>query len=147
MHCPLTGKPCIMPKEISITEVKDGKVEHQFMCQECGNQYIKELKNIDVVTKSLEVMSSNEGDVSYNEKLTNKHSLDTYEKELGQEEINEGQQLPPTQAPANPPLSTEQQAKAIEAKLSEAVDREDYKTASILRDMLKEFNEKYRNEN
>jgi len=132
MHCPLTGKPCLMPKEVFITEVKDNDVRHLFMCRQCGDKYIEDLNDADVVTKSLEVVSS-DGDISHNE-----HVLD--DEHIG--DLPENLQELPTPQPITAPVSTLQQIKAVEAKMQAAIDKEDYESAAALRDILIELRQR-----
>ena len=136
MHCPLTGKPCIMPKEIFVTEIKEDAVRHLYMCRMCGDEYIKNLADADVVTKSLEVVSS-DGNVSHNERVIQGDQDD----ELLNQTI-EGQFLDDDITGITMPIPlTEPQRinkiKAIEAKMQAAIDKEDYESAAKLRDILK----------
>jgi protein-arginine kinase activator protein McsA len=137
MHCPLTGKPCLIPKEVFVTEVKEDGVRHLFMCHQCGDEYIATLNDAEVVTKSLEVVSSN-GDISHNEHiLDDTHITETHITE----EVESLQELLPPK-PITAPVSTIQQIKAVEAKMQAAVDREDYESAAALRDILKELQQR-----
>jgi len=129
MHCPLTGKPCLMPKEVFVTEVKESGVRHLFMCRKCGDEYIAGLDKAEVITKSLEVVSS-DGDVSHNEHI------------LENEYLGDKPQNPPQ--PIAAPTSTAQQIKAVESKMQDAIGREDYESARTLRDILNELKQRQR---
>ena len=133
MHCPLTGKPCVMPKEVFVTEVKPEGIRHIYMCRICGDEYIKNLTDADVVTKSLEVVSSN-GNVSHSEHILQdgQPSGDILEQILRTDE-----ELPPSDF--SPEKQKMNRVKALEARLDEAVIEEDYELAAKLRDELKEL--------
>ena len=127
MHCPLTGKPCVMPKEVFVTEVKPEGVRHLYMCRICGDEYIKNLTDADVVTKSLEVVSSN-GNVSHSEHvLQDGQPYDDIVEGDGETIVND------------PERQKINQLKALEARLQEAVDEEQYELAAKLRDELKQL--------
>ena len=125
-----------MPKEIFVTEIKEDAVRHLYMCRMCGDEYIKNLADADVVTKSLEVVSS-DGNVSHNERVIQGDQDD----ELLNQTI-EGQFLDDDITGITMPIPlTEPQRinkiKAIEAKMQAAIDKEDYESAAKLRDILK----------
>ena len=129
MHCPLTGKPCVMPKEVFVTETTPQGVRHLYMCRICGDEYIKQLNNAEVITKSLEVVSS-DGNVSYSEHTIEGGSSHTEAMEEMIEE--EEREFTPEKQKIN-------KIKAIEAKILAAADAEDYKLAAKLRDELKKL--------
>jgi len=137
MKCPLSGKPCLMPKEIFVTEIREDGVKHLFLCRKCGEQYIENnLQNVDLVTKAMEVMATNGGDIMHSEHIQDQNEellTDSYnELELL---LNE-QEPPPEEVPLLP------QIKKAEAKLQEAIDKEDYESAGQLRDILEELKKK-----
>lgn len=140
MHCPLTGKPCLMPKEVFVTEVKKDGIRHLFMCRKCGDEYIANLQNADIVTKSLEVVSSS-GDISHNERIL----VDTQNPALAEPPKKEISHFPAPQ-PVVAPISTIQQIQAVEAKMQTAIDREDYESAATLRDILKDLHDRNQTE-
>jgi protein-arginine kinase activator protein McsA len=124
-----------MPKEIFVTEVKEDAVRHLYMCRMCGDEYIKNLADADVVTKSLEVVSS-DGNVSHNERVIQEGKDEeelrrVFEEHLTEDEASE------TETPATPPSQRFNKIKAVEAKMQDAIDREDYESAAKLRDILK----------
>ena len=129
MHCPLTGKPCIMPKEVFVTETTPAGVRHLYMCRMCGDEYIKKLNNAEVITKSLEVVSS-DGNVFYNEHTVEngKSHSDALEEMIKEE--TEG---------FSPEKQKINRIKTLEARLAEATTEEDYELAAKLRDMLKKL--------
>ena len=135
MHCPLTGKPCIMPKEIFVTEVKEDGVRHLYMCRMCGDEYIKNLADADVITKSLEVVSS-DGNVSHNERVIQEGEDEDELRRVFEEHLTENEAVG-TETPAAPPTQRVHKIKAVEAKMQDAIDREDYESAAKLRDILK----------
>jgi len=45
--CPLTGKPCLMPKHFSVTEIENGEVKTVKLCNFCGPQYIQRKEEED----------------------------------------------------------------------------------------------------
>jgi len=43
--CPLTGKPCLMPKHFSVTEINGDEIKTLKLCNFCGPQYVKQNEN------------------------------------------------------------------------------------------------------
>lgn len=125
MYCPLTNKICLMPKEIFVTEMHPDGVKHLFMCRECGEKYIEKLSNVDVVTKSLEVITNENGNVTTEEKI--------YEEPIPKEEAIIEQ---------NQNEKDASHLEKLEQKLDNAITHEDYERASKLRDLIKDFKKK-----
>jgi protein arginine kinase activator len=42
MYCPMTGKPCSMPKNIHVTESVKGALSQHFICQQCASHHLPE---------------------------------------------------------------------------------------------------------
>jgi len=130
MKCPFTGKPCLLPKEVFVTELDGSELKNLFLCRQCGDDYIAKLDDPDVVTKALEVKSDADG-LSYQERIL--------------ENINPPkQEVPKEQAVPNDlkKVSLIPQIKKIEAKMQQAIDREHYEDAALLRNILTELNKK-----
>ena len=50
--CPLTGKPCLMPKHFSITELEGGKVVKTLkLCNYCGPKYLQKQEELKKTKK------------------------------------------------------------------------------------------------
>jgi len=130
-----------MPKDVFVTEVRPEETKHLFLCRLCGEKYMEGLHDADVVTKSMEVVSTDKG-ISHSEFTVdgdNKPSeFEDEDFEFTLEDIarvmEEEEELPP---PTEPPLIPE--IKKVEAKLQEAVDKEDYESAGPLSEILKEL--------
>lgn len=135
MKCPFTGKPCLLPKEVFVTEVSGNQLNNLFLCRQCGDNYIAQLDDPDVVTKSLEVISNAEG-LSHQEHVLEDaidiNSLEQAEEQTVSNDLKKVSLIP--------------QIKKIEAKMQEAIDRENYEDAALLRDILTELHEKRKRE-
>ncbi len=130
MKCPFTGKPCLLPKEVFVTEVNGSDLSNLFLCRQCGDDYISKLDDPDVITKSLEVKSSADG-LSHQERVV--ENIDDIKLELPQE----------PSVPNNlKSRSLVPQIKKIEAKMQQAIDQEHYEDAALLRNILTELNAK-----
>lgn len=119
MKCPFSGKPCLLPKEVLVTEYKSNDVAHNlFLCKDCGDDYIQKLNDNEKVTKKVDVLSANPEGITRTEHI-----------------IGEESQLIDAPTPKKPALLP--QIKKVEAKMQEASDKEDYEEAAKLRDILK----------
>ena len=49
LMCPITGKPCLIPKIIQVTDVEKGKASTMKLCHSCGQDFMK--KNDDLEKK------------------------------------------------------------------------------------------------
>ena len=115
MRCPLSGKICLLPKEIEVYEGSSG-VNGQcnlHLCRLCGDDYLKQINGIDIVTKSFETITNANGITTSN----------TYNQ-------------------IDNPVSIESDIDKIELKLQIAIKEENYEDAGKLRDILKELKEK-----
>jgi len=128
MNCPFTGKPCLLPKEVFVTEYKDNTTQHLFLCKQCGDDYIKKLEENDKITKTFDVISAKDDNITKTSHVVNDEGEAVIESK-------------PIEKPALLP-----QIKKIEAKMQEASDKEDYETAAGLRDILKKLKEEYEKE-
>ena len=138
MRCPLSGKPCLMPKEVFVTEIRGHETKHLFLCRLCGEQYIKRLDDADVMTKSMEVISSNDG-IEYAEHVLDETTLlDQAAQSIEDNRLpnEEKLELEPSSSSIMP------QIKKIEAKLQQAIDAEDYESAAQLKDILQALQKK-----
>jgi len=131
MKCPFTGKPCLLPKDIHVTEIKNGNTNNLFLCKLCGDKYIEEIEESDAVTKSLKVISSDNGLTQTNH--------------ITEAKLAELPQIAPEAPPTPPPEPTQKkelllrQVQRVKQKLQAAIDREDYESAAQLRDILVEL--------
>jgi len=136
MRCPLSGKPCLMPKDVFVTEIHEHETKHLFLCRVCGEKYMEKMDNADVVTKSMEMISSDDG-VKFAEHVLDEKKL----LEQASQALEDAQAInkapPESESPLVPPKpSVLPQIKKIEAKLQQAIDVEDYESAAQLRDIL-----------
>lgn len=79
MKCPFTGKVCVYPKEIVITEDIEGVIKNLHLCKKCGDDYIEKIdkQNIISQSKSIETITSdgNKMEIEENELETAQFSI------------------------------------------------------------------------
>lgn len=135
MKCPFTGKPCLLPKEVFVTEVTSEGVKNLFLCKLCGEKYLEQVDDKDVVTKSaLEVISSDDG-ISHSERL-----IETNKKIITAADVASGEITIPTDKKEQV-FSPKARIQQVQRKLDSAIQREDYESAAVLRDLLKSLEE------
>lgn len=122
MKCPLSGKPCLHPKEVFVKEIMGEETNHLFLCKMCSENYVEQLPDSNTVTKSLELVSSING-IRHSEHIVSEEEVD--KKHL---------KSTPSKKPRKDDLSS--QIEKIEVKIKEAIDREDYESAAQLKAIL-----------
>lgn len=123
MKCPFSGKPCLLPKEIFVTEMKDDVVTNLHLCRCCGDQYIKDLADSEIVTK-LNSISADNGVVKSNQLI----------------KLNETEPVvEPMDHKVPTSVITMRQILQLERKLEEAIKREDYESAANLKEVLSDL--------
>jgi protein-arginine kinase activator protein McsA len=136
MRCPFSGKPCLLPKEVFVTEVKPNGVHHLFLCKLCGEKYLEQVDAEDVSTQSaLEVISSKDG-LSHSKRLIESNKNIPTAADLVNNTLNEPK-------PDIDVIRIEQ----VKRKLQDAVNREDYESAAALRDILNSMQEEGKENN
>lgn len=118
MKCPLNGKPCIYPKEINVTNVEQGKINHLYLCKECGSEYLK-LPTENIVTQ---MTSTSEG-IVHEITTSNAPELSSIKEEIF--------------SPMEPEDTRENDIAKLEKKMKRAIKAEKYEEAAKLRDEIK----------
>lgn len=129
MRCPLTGKPCILPKEITVTNVEENEVNHLYLCKECGSEYLK-LPTENVVTQ---MTSTPNGIVR---EVSTTPNNPPPELSSVKEEVFLPQEVENTK---------EDQISKLEKKMRRAIKLEKYEEAAKIRDEIKKMRN-YKNE-
>lgn len=60
MKCPFTGKLCLNPKEIQVTELTAEGPKTYYLCKDCGLQYMS-MPDAQVTSSLMQVTSSSQG--------------------------------------------------------------------------------------
>ena len=76
MKCPFSGKPCIRPKEIYVRDIQDGEEHILHMCRKCGEEYLANLPEVEVMKKLTHLMETPEGVEQVQEILEEKNFND-----------------------------------------------------------------------
>jgi protein arginine kinase activator len=165
MKCPFSGKPCLLPKDIHVTEVKDGETVKLHLCHECGLKYLN-MPNTEVKNTTSQVRALPTGEIAAevfsNDQLTSpcpkcgttaaeilqnqKVGCDvcyTFHPSL-QSAVKASQRILPGQPAKHTgkrpgQFKIKDQIKKLEAKMAEAIKVENYEKASVLRDAIKEL--------
>jgi protein arginine kinase activator len=69
MKCPITGKLCLNPKEITVTNIEVNKATHMYLCKECGADYLQ-MPADNIVSKTTQ-MSTTPNGIVHKTKTTN----------------------------------------------------------------------------
>lgn len=61
MKCPLSGKLCLKPKDIQVTEIESGEAKVYHLCKECGGDYLTMPQANDVLSSLGQITSTPNG--------------------------------------------------------------------------------------
>lgn len=166
MKCPFTGKPCLLPKDIHVTEVRDGETHKLHLCHECGLKYLN-MPNTEVKNTTSQVRAMENGEIA-SEVFTDDQlhvpcpkcgttaASILQNQQVGcdvcytfhpslQNSVKANQRVPPGRAARHTGKSPSSrfkmndQIKRLEQKMKEAIKAEEYEKASVLRDAIKEL--------
>lgn len=83
MKCPFSGKVCLQPKDIQVTEIAGDKITTLHLCKECGQKYV-DMPNAEVVTSMMDVTKSPNGESSIQvTSEVKKHPFDAAKTPIG----------------------------------------------------------------